>query len=318
MCGPLRIPLLILSLSLLLSNCVSHEARQLVPSISLSPDATLSDFDGSPSTRGGADLGLSLAVDEDRLGNVADLPGVRIRAVTPGGPADMAGLLPGDIILGVDGETTNYPDSIETIALATTEAHTFRMEIRRDTAVFDMFVSVTPDSSPRQQAVERYRADPILLRAGFITERLPQTDGSTLSGARLVRIFDDSPLPAQLQIDDIILAVDQQPVESAQGLINLLHRDYGPGDRVALRYLRGDDQYSQRLQLWDPGRRLSRVSLWPLFRYESSLTQDQTRVTVLDLWLFSLFSYRRDGGEREYSVLGLFRSASGYGELMEE
>ena len=39
---------------------------------------------------------------------------------------------------------------------------------------------------------------------------------------------------------------------------------------------------------------------------------------MLDLWLFSVFSYQQVEGEKEYSLLSLFRFATGYGELLEE
>ncbi len=307
-------------LALTLTACVSHEPRQLVPSISLSPDNVLSaDNTGEPRA-GGADLGISVSVNEsDSLSNVTVLPGVRVNSVRSGGPADMAGVLAGDVILSVDGEETNHPDTLEAIALATEEDHSFNVEIRRNTAVFTTVIAVTPSRSPRSEPVELYRVDPISLRAGFTTERLARIDAVPVSGARIVRFFPESPLPdAGLAVDDVIVSIDQQAVESAQGLVNMISREYSPGDRVSVEYVRDNTHYAQNVRLWDPGRRLSRLSLWPLFVYESSLSPDQTRLTIGDLWLFSLFSYQRNQGEREYSVLGLFRSASGFGELMEE
>jgi hypothetical protein len=50
----------------------------------------------------------------------------------------------------------------------------------------------------------------------------------------------------------------------------------------------------------------------------SSLSPEQTRLSICDLWLFSLFSYSHEEGEKEYSLLSLFRFATGYGELVEE
>ena len=73
-----------------------------------------------------------------------------------------------------------------------------------------------------------------------------------------------------------------------------------------------------RVSLWEPRRRVSRMALLPLFRYESDIEPSRSEFTLLDLWLFSLFSYRRSGGEREYRFLTLIRFGTGQGELIEE
>jgi membrane-associated protease RseP (regulator of RpoE activity) len=303
-----------------LAACATHEPRQLVPSISLSPENVLSADNTGEARSDGADFGLGTTANEsDSLNNVATLPGVRVGSVSPGGAADLAGILPGDVILSVDGLETDHPDTLDAIALDTTTARNYRVELRRNTAVFTTILSVDPATQPRREPVELYRVDPVHLRAGFTTETLQTADGERVSGARIVRFDPQSPLPdSGLARDDIILAINGQRVGSAQGLVDRAVQDHDPGDRVDLQYARDNDIQTQTVRLWHPGRRLSRLSLWPLFRYENTLSPDQTRLTIGDLWLFSLFSYQRSGGEREFSVLGLFRSASGYGELLEE
>lgn len=125
-----------------------------------------------------------------------------------------------------------------------------------------------------------------------------------------------------MRIGDTILALDGTPVQSAQDFITRVHTEHGLGDTVRLSVLRDDGIQNElrevSVPLWDPGRRVSRVSLGPLLRYESSISPQQTRFTVGDLWLFSLFNYQHAEGEKEYSVLGLFRFATGYGELVED
>lgn len=311
---------LLLGLGFLLTSCVSHEPRQLLPSINLSPDNELfPGNDGSPRA-GGVDFGFRAERGEgDRPGQLAELDGVRVASVSPGGPADMAGLLPGDHILEMDGHEIDQPDQLDAISLGIEEERVVMVNVRRDTAVFMTVLNVSPQSDARVEAVELYRVDPLYIRAGFTTALLEDAEGGALSGARIVRLLDDSPLhTANLREDDIILAISGEPVRSAQALIDRIHHNHEPGDRVTLDFVRENQMQDQNIELWHPGRRLSRLSLWPLFVYESSLDPNRTRFTVLDLLLFSLFSYEREAGEREYSVLGLFRTASGYGELLEE
>jgi serine protease Do len=306
--------------ALLLGACVSTEPRQLVPSISLSPEnVLLADNDGA-AQRPGVDFGISGAVNEsDSLTNIAILPGVRVRAVTPGGVAERAGIRAGDIILSVDGQATDHPDVLAALALETLSARSFEFEMRRNTTAFMATLDVQPALNQQLPAVELYRADPVLTRAGYSTETLDTAAGQRISGARIVRQFEHTPLNAAgLRTDDVILFVDGKAVQSAQGLVSLLNNDYQPGDRVSVQYVRDNQIADTTMRLWHPGRRLSRLGVWPLFSYESTLRPDQTRLKIGDLVLISLFSYQRTGPEREYSLLGLIRGASGFGELLED
>jgi membrane-associated protease RseP (regulator of RpoE activity) len=225
----------------------------------------------------------------------------------------------GDVILAVDGTETNHPDMLDALALQTQAETTFNFEVRRNTTVFQASVTVRPAMGNQSAPVELYRADPLLSRAGYSSEWLQTAGGERISGARLVRLFAQSPLPAAgLRVDDIIFAVDGQPVSSAQGLVSLLNNQYQPGDRVSLSVSRNNAISTASVALWDPGRRISSLRAWPLFSYQATQTPDASRLSIGDLILFSLFTYERNGPERSFSVLGLIRSSSGLGELAED
>lgn len=304
-----------------LSACISHEARQLVPSLTLSPEVVTLSGESSRSTPGqGVNFGMVTAINEsDSLTNITVLPGVRVRSVTPGAAVAIAGIRAGDVILAIDGRETNHPDLIDAIAMETASAQTFQFQVRRNTTVFDATVNARPILDERVAPVELYRADPIATRAGFSTVLLESADQQSLSGARIVEIFEDSPLPEHgFAVGDIILAINGQRVESAQGFINSVHNEFALGDTITLSSARDGRVSESRLTLWDPGRRISKINLWPLLSYESTLSPERTRLSIVDLWLFSLFSYQRVDGEKEVQLFSLFRFATGYGELQEE
>ena len=320
----------------LLSACVSSAPRQLVPSITLSPE-TVSLSNGE-AVGSGLNFGMTTAINEsDSLSNIAILPGVRVRAVTPNGAADVAGIRAGDVVLAIDGREINQPDLLDALAQQVGAPGRFVFQVRRNTTAFETTLNARMNSDERAVPMELYRVDPIATRAGFVTEvfgddHVARTgpvcaDGcastGSVSGARIVELFPESPLPdAELRVGDTILALDGRPVQSAQDFVTRLHTEHALGDTVRLSVLRDDGMQNQLMEidvpLWDPGRRISRISLGPLLRYESSLSPLQTRFTLGDLWLFSLFDYQHAEGEKEYSLFGLFRFATGYGELLEE
>jgi len=313
---------LVLACVVTLAGCMSSEPRQLVPSITLSPE-TVSLSSGEP-VGNGLNFGMNVTLNEsDSLSNIAVLPGVRVRAVTPGGAAELAGLRAGDVILMIDAREVNHPDLVEALAQQTDAAGAFVLEVRRNTTVFQTTLNARAQTDARAELVELYRADPIATRAGYVTEIYDTAGAAPRSGARIVTLFDASPLPeAGLDIGDTILALNDIPVTSAQDFITRLNTEHTLGEDVRLSVARDStmalETFGREVRLWSPGRRLSRLALGPLLQYESSLSPAQTRLSIGDLWLFSLFSYSHVEGEKEYTLLSLFRFATGYGELLEE
>jgi membrane-associated protease RseP (regulator of RpoE activity) len=306
-----------LLLVVLLGGCVNAEPRQLVPSITLSPETlALSDPAG---TAAGVDLGLEAAVNEsDSLFNVATLPGVRVRSVVAGGPAEQAGLRAGDVILSVDGTPTDHPDALAALAADVESTIPLVLQLRRDTAVLEAHLVPRLRGTAAGDLRELYRVDPVASRTGYRSTVLERPGQTALIGARIVAFYPDSPLPAAgLREGDLILALDGQPVASAQGLVNQLNQNFVPGRRVLFTLLRDTDTLELPVRLWDPGRHLTRLSLGPLLHYEADPQLARTRFALLDLWLFAVYRFTRDGNERQHSLLGLFTISSELGALQE-
>ena len=312
------IPLLFLAQVLLLTGCVTYEPAILVPALNLSPeDIQLSDTAGPSDAR--IDFGLELGLNEsDSLSNIEILPGVRVRGVSSSGAADSAGIQLGDIILSINGTLTNHPDVVETLQTRALQNQDYLFNVRRNTVVFE--ATVIPqviDSNPAPR--ELYRVDPIASRAAYSTEMISIAEQAPMAAARVVEIFEKSPLDdAAIAVGDVILAVNNVPLNSAQDLVSRLNSEFDLGSTVTLSVYNGRSIDEKRLTLWNPGRRVSAVSLGPLLRYQSSLTPDTNSLSVLDLWLFSLYSYNRVDEERSHSVLGLIKFSSDVGELIEE
>lgn len=300
----------------LFQACMSYEPAVLTPAVTLSAESV--SLVDSETLDAGISFGLEVASNEsDSLFNVEVLPGVRVREVINNGPAAAAGITAGDVILEVNGTPTNNPDAFLSLQQSS-DTTTQRFLVQRNTTVFE--ASVTPrllNSAP--PPVELYRIDPLATRAGYRSQLVTIEGQGNLVAARIEALFANSPLPAAgLAPGDLVLALDGRYLNSAQDLVTRLNTEHELGSEVVLTRYRDDTVEDIRVNLWDPGRRISRISLGPVFRFESSLSPASRRVTLLDLWLFSLYSYSQVEGERSHSILGLINVSSDYGELVEE
>lgn len=303
---------------LLLQACVSYEPSVLVPELNLSAEQ-LSLNNSSEPDSSGIDFGMDLRINEsDSLVNIEVLPGVRVRSITPNGAAASAGIQPGDIILSIDGTETNHPDVVTALQQQTTRETEFSFTLRRNTAALEATVTgrVIGNASTLR---ELYRIDPVATRAGYRTELINVQGRADLAAARVVELFPESPLvTAGINVGDVILSVNSENLNSAQDLIRRLNQDFELGEMVVLGVYDGQSLTETGVQLWNPGRRISRISLGPVLQYESSLSPDSNSLSILDFWLFSFYSYNRVEGERSHSILGLFNITSDLGELTEE
>ncbi|MEX0964502.1 MAG: PDZ domain-containing protein [Pseudohongiellaceae bacterium] len=311
-----RLMALLLSATLL-TGCVSYEPAKLVPALNLSAENI--SLPAANSNGASIDFGVQLGLNEsDSLSNIEILPGVRVRGVSTNGAADTAGIQPGDIILSIDGTLTNHPDVVTALQQQTAGAQSMLFVVRRNTVVLEATVIpriISNNPAPR----ELYRVDPIASRAAYRTEMVNIRQESPMAAARVIDLFAQSPLTAAgIAPDDLILAVNSVALNSAQDLVSRLNTEFVLGETVTVTVYDGQSVTEKPLQLWDPGRRVSEVSLGPLLRYRSSLVPDTSSFSILDFWLFSLYSYNRVDEERTHSILGLIRFSSDLGELVEE
>jgi len=303
----------------MLTGCVSSESRVLVPSIAMSPEF-LQLNSTQPVNEDGVDFGLDVVTNEsDSLFNLEVLPGVRVRAVEEGGPAGVAGIQVGDVILLINGQQINHPDTLTAVALNADPDTSLDFQLRRDTTILQATVAGRDRLASAMPLTELYRIDPLRSRAGYITEVIDSASGNPYTVARIVAFDPASPLPDYgLELNDLVISLENIPIESGQDLITRLNSQHDFGDRVRLSILRDNAVMVLETDLWDPGRRINRVSLGPLLQYESNLGTQSSRFSFLDFWLFSVYRYTRTEGERQHRLLELFTFSSDYGALVEE
>jgi serine protease Do len=157
--------------------------------------------------------------------------GALVAEVTPGGPADKAGLRVGDLILKFDGKSVTAMRSLPRIVAETEIGRTVQVEVLRDKKRFILAVqvgrldpkqlSLAEDATPRQGfgsdrgggnlsvlGLELSKMTPVIRREFNIAGN---TDGVVVTD-----VAPDGPAASELRPGDIILEVDQQRVRNPQ------------------------------------------------------------------------------------------------------
>ena len=301
--------------ALLMTSCIAYEPAQLIPAITLSTEEV--SFVEANHTDLVVDFGMETSANEsDSLLNLEVLPGVRVRSVALNGPADSAGIQAGDVILFINNLPTNEPDAV--LAIQTqTQLESYIFQIQRNTAVFEVTLYGRTITAA-QEARELYRLDPIATRASYRTELATIRQQEQVAAARIIEIFPNSPLGAAgLKANDRILAVDGEFINSAQDFISKVNQEFELGDTLEITAHVDGKIEKRSLKLWSPRRRISRISMRPFFHFDSSISPPSKNFSVLDLWLFAVYSYSKIENENSHDILGIFNITSDYGELTE-
>jgi S1-C subfamily serine protease len=214
--------------------------------------AVLGDRDGNPY------LGLLPSRHLSEPGEMVAMsvaePGTMVVHVEPDGPADMAGLQVGDIVIAIDGQELDSENNLGDAIIAHKPGDTVTLEVKR------------PGEEPREVRVElgehptkegvaylgvRYRPFPpfhALEGEALPFDRRPARPflhhipgGEAMQGAIIRYVAEDSPAAtAGLRRGDVITAIEGDPIESPQDLIDAI-AERKPGDRVTLTLYRSND-----------------------------------------------------------------------------
>jgi len=261
---------------------------------------------------------LGLRGEENSGGSLEAMsfdPGVRVLRIVENSPAARAGMSPGDVILEAGGQAVDDPGSLEVVVQRTGAGKELLLSVLRGDTVFAVtvpLVSTGAASAPQPKTL--YVLDPARSRAGWTT---------TPDGVALTESDEDGPfVRAGLVPGSLVQALDGEQVLSARGLVRSLG-EREPGTEVAVQARLPDGtQVEFDVTLYEVPRVVTELSVPVLFTYEAAADGSRASASLLNLWFFQLFQYRRDGGERRwvlFEVWGfdLIEWATGVGELTE-
>jgi membrane-associated protease RseP (regulator of RpoE activity) len=289
-----------------------------------------------PGARGPAEgrgfLGLTLGeAASGGLDEMADAGGLPVEAVAPNGPAELAGVRAGDVVVALDGAPARFKDAFEAREAALAPGAKVALTVRRGDAVsrvdVDAGVRRAPRPFPAPGALVEERLAGIAL-AGVAEPRARSLGLRAGAGVELVGFAAQSTWrdKADLEPGDVIVrarvagepatATARDDLFSPRELLERIARA-GPGAEVELDILRGGPRVATGTArpLGPPARalrvvtqnrtpeRVRDVNLAYVFRYER-----EPPATDVEL-LFYCFRFRRNPKESRVNLLWLFSFA---------
>jgi serine protease Do len=183
-----------------------------------------------------------------------DRKGALVMTVPKGGPADSAGVKPGDVIIEFSGKPVAKSDDLVQQVVATAPGTTVPLKLLRDGKQVTLSVKVEAldlEAETNQQSSNNNGGGPSDTASGFgitlnnitpdVARRLELPAGSR--GAVVTEVDPDGPAARSLRAGDVILQVNRQPVATASEASQVL-RAVPAGRTVAMRILRaGEEQF---------------------------------------------------------------------------
>ncbi|MFN7085538.1 MAG: DegQ family serine endoprotease [Burkholderiales bacterium] len=182
--------------------------------------------------------------------------GALVNSVEKGGPADKAGIEPGDVILKFDGSAVNASEDLPRIVGGTRPGSKVTVQVWRNKTARDLQVTVAELQDDRLRQSRRGGKPPVpATQFGLTLSELPEAKRNELrvEGGVMVENAQGAAARAGIRRGDIILSVNNQVVKSVDQLFQLMNQ-VEKGTIVALRIRRGNNSIYVPLQIDDGSR----------------------------------------------------------------
>ncbi len=188
-------------------------------------------------------IGVRIQEVDQTLANSFHLPhphGALVSQVEPGSPADKAGILGGDIIVGVDGDVLEQMSQLPAAIAAKRPGTNVRLDIWRDGKQQSIDVTVGSFDDARAAATKPANETKTSKLGLALRELTPEEKSKLKSDSGVFVESAKGPAAvAGIRRGDIILAVGSTPVESVEQLIELSKQS---GQTLALLVQRNDQR----------------------------------------------------------------------------
>jgi len=181
--------------------------------------------------------------DYDELG-IKDNCGVKIDVLVKEGPADVAGLMPDDVILKIDGEKVRTTNQVSKMFYAKKKGQKIDVEILRDGIKKTFSISLMEKEYHRKPYMGVYLAN-------ISKEKYAELEVSENRGILIKKVVDDTPAEkAGLQSKDVLIMFDGEKIYS-EGQLSKILREHTIGESVKLQVIRDGKLKKLKIKLGD-------------------------------------------------------------------
>lgn len=274
--------------------------------------------DDAGADRSHAWIGVEVGLNESEdLMALEVRPGVRVVAVEPEGPGDLAGLQLGDILLTLDGAPVNDPGRLDALLANVETPRRVTLEMERGSRVFA--TQVEPEIRSAQAGRTLYWIERALLRVA-VRNSPPSSADPQGRWPQIAGFGPRSPLEAAgARVGDRVVSFQGADPGSAEAFAHRIGAEVQPGEMLRLELLGPDgERRALEAQAWSPGTALTKLGFWPFFLWQQEADADRGLVWFGDLVLVHVYRVERMGAERKYSILGLITWSTGEALLQDD
>ncbi|MFN2197317.1 MAG: PDZ domain-containing protein, partial [Anaerolineales bacterium] len=176
-----------------------------------------------------------------------DQEGILVSAVEPGSPAEIAGLVRGDIILEVNGNPVNNLLDLQSILAESKAGETVKLTVLHGDETLSLTAELSSQGEMAYLGIDTCSVMGKALRFGG-----PQVDDFSklmTPGAAITEVISESPAElAGLKVGDVILSVDGKVIGRRSSLAEMI-QTYEPGDQVTLEIQSEDSEKSTEVEV---------------------------------------------------------------------
>lgn len=167
--------------------------------------------------------------------------GALIAMVEKGAPADRAGLVPGDIVLGINGQPVQGSADLARLVAGNKPGSTIMLDVWRKGQRVPVKVTTVELAPPNEKSSGQGAGQQSATSAGLTISPIPapQRQALKLDHGVLVHGVEGPAAKAGIAPGDLILRVNDTPIQSVQQLQNLVRQN--AGKTIALLLRRGGD-----------------------------------------------------------------------------
>ncbi len=309
-----------------LSGCAAELAKQSPPLAAMQePPALLVEPEDELERAAldpGAFSGIEVADARASLDALLEAPqGVAVARVVENSPAAQAGLVPGDLLLSArvlpegSEQALSWPSEWRDLELKSAPGSEIEVNLDRAGAAKRARLLLTSRYRPAERiAVARLREDQ---RAGIVVRGATEVEARKAgmgpgAGAVIVGLSGDSPWrKADLRFEDLIVAVDGEPISAPDVLIDRI-RGARQGAALELDLRRDGVPLKVRAPLTQRDQEISEFSIPLVYSYEHTRNESETSV------LFGLFHYESTRAAWAVRLLWLIKFSGGDSDRLEE